>query len=155
MTREELAAEVFGAFAADAALPRMSLRGGDALDSYREPPPFDASQDGVSDAYLEQHFWGVAHLDPDSWRHYLPHLIAFALRHVGEGSNAVDALLLSLRPPDREPPRLGSLSTRQSAVVAQFLEDLAFASDSAHQELACQVLEEAWLPGALYRPPPV
>jgi hypothetical protein len=63
----------------------------------------------------------------------------------------VEGLLHSLRPPDREPPRLASLTVEQESVIVEFLEDLAFSEDSANQDFAQQVLEEWWLPDALYR----
>jgi hypothetical protein len=59
---------------------------------------------------------------------------------------------MSLRPPDREPPRLASLSPAQERVVRQLLEVLAFAEDSVWQENACQALEEWWIENPLYRP---
>ncbi len=62
-----------------------------------------------------------------------------------------EALLWSLRPPDREPPRLGSLSAEQEAVVVAVLDVLAFDERSLDRDLAMQVLEEYWIPGALYR----
>src|SRR5262245_34054758 len=135
----------------------MTLRGGVAVDAYDTPPPHDAVLDEPSDAYLEQYaFGGVTYLDAASWRHYLPRLIDYALRHVDSrapGTMAIDALLWSLRPPDREPPRLGSLTAGQESVVVAVLDELAFADDSLHRETAMQVLEEWWLPDALYRHP--
>lgn len=132
--------------------PPLSLRGGNDLDSYDLPRPWDPAADQPTDQYLEANHWGVAHLDPVSWRHYLPILIGYALRHRREqGDPVIEALLWSLRPPDRDPPRLGSLTPLQEAVIVELLDALAFLSDSAHQELACQVLEEYWVPGAEYR----
>lgn len=132
--------------------PPMTLRGGDAVDSYYSPPPFDAGIDAISTAYLDGHHDGIAHLDPVSWRHYLPHLLEHALRTLEEPySMTVEYLLWSLRPPDREPPRLGSLSEEQEEVVRAFLHVLGFDDRSPYQDLACQVLEEWWIPGALYR----
>jgi len=64
----------------------------------------------------------------------------------------IDAFLTSLRPPDREPARLASLSVEQEAVVSAFLDVMAFHDTSVHQELARTALEEWWAPGALYRP---
>jgi hypothetical protein len=64
---------------------------------------------------------------------------------------AVEGLLHSLRPPDREPPRLASLTVEQEAVIVAFLEDIAFSENSANGDFAMQVLEEWWIPGALYR----
>ena len=156
--RAELVHRAFDAFKSDVGgVPPITLRGGNALDSYDEPPPYDAALDEVNDAYLEAHaFHGLPFLDPTSWRHYLPHLIAYALRNIASnapGTMAIDGLLWSLRPPDREPPRLGSLDREQEAVVVAVLEQLAFADDSIYRTDAMQVMEEWWIPGALYRPP--
>jgi len=150
--QDALLADVFSAFAADlAATPTISLRAGNELDDYKQASRFEPAADAISDAYLESYHWGIAHLDAASWRHYLPYLIEYALRHRDNGSLVVDSLLHSLRPPDREPPRLASLSCRQESLITQFLETLAFGESSVHQDLACQVLDEWWLPNALYR----
>lgn len=141
------------AFKAESAEPpSTSLRGGDALDDYKSPPPFDAQVDKATDEYIERYIWGLGYLDPRSWRHYLPILIEYAVRHAEGGSDIGDALLTSLRPPDRDPPRLASLSVEQESVVVQLLDYLAFSEVSGYQEFAWQLLEEWWAPGALYRP---
>ena len=143
---------VNAAFAKDAtSLPGITLRGGAALDGYDNPPPFDQALDEVTDTYLERYSGGLTFLDAASWRHYLPHLIEYAVRRFGQFTDVCDALLHSLRPPDREPPRLASLTPDQERVVTAFLELLAFSESSAHHAFACQVLEEWWIPGALYR----
>jgi hypothetical protein len=142
------------AFARDAAsTPKISLRGGEALDSHDDPPPFNPTVDAITDGYLEQYAGGLTFLDAGSWRHYLPHLIEYTVRHFEQGSDVCDALLNNLRPPDREPSRLASLSPAQEKVVTTFLDLLAFSESSAHRDFACQVLEEWWVPGALYRRP--
>lgn len=144
--------KVFMAFAADLeAPPQTSLRAGDLLDDYKEPLPFDPAVDAMSDEYMERYHWGLNHLDAASWRHYLPRLMEYAFRHIELNSIVVDALLNSLRPPDREPPRLAALTDKQEIIVIEFLDTFAFAEGSAYQELACQVLEEWWVPNALYR----
>ena len=149
----DLPARALQVFAADLQTPpRITLRGGNALDSYDLPEPFDPLLDTVSDDYLERHWWGVAHLDAPSWRHYLPQLIDDSLRHRHDYRMATEALLFSLRPPDREPPRLAALSPAEEAVVCDFLDVMAFDERSVHQELAGTALEEWWAPGALYRP---
>jgi hypothetical protein len=66
-------------------------------------------------------------------------------------SLAIDAFLSSLRPPDRDPPRLGSLTAKQETLIRECLEVLAFSEDSVYQPDACQVLEEWWVPNATYR----
>jgi hypothetical protein len=140
-------------FATDLAkTPATTLRSGDSVDSYGASIPFDPEIDVVSDDYLTKYCWGVTYLDAESWRYYLPALGAFALRHLESNSLVVDALIASLRPPDREPPRLGSLDSVQEAVVRELLEVLAYSPESAHQAEACQALEEWWIDGALYRP---
>lgn len=134
------------------AAPRMTLRGGYAEDSDDFAPPPDPDLDRLTDTYLEAYaFWGLAYLDPASWRHYLPHLIAYTFRHMDDPEMAVEGLLHNLRPPDREPPRLASLTAEQEAVIVAFLEEVAFSDDSANRDFAMQVLEEWWIPDALYR----
>ncbi len=113
----------YAGFRADLeARPAMSLRAGEAVDAYREPPPFDPVLDEPTDDYLAAYaFEGILYLDAASWRHYLPLLIDYSLRHMHSSpSLAIEGLLWSLRPPERD--------------------------------LALQVLEEWWMPGALYRP---
>jgi hypothetical protein len=140
------------AFAREAGdIPPMSLRAGNAADNYEIQPPHSRTDDRVSDAYLEQNYWGIAHLDPLSFRHYLPALVEYSLRNIEQGSNVVDTLLFNLRPPDRDPPRLGSLSPAQEAVLVKFLDAMAFSDSSAFKEEASLALEEWWAPGALYR----
>ncbi len=152
MKRPEFVTRAFAVFSDDAALqPTTTLRGGVALDMYEAAPSFDPDVDAIADGYLEQYRSGLTFLDPKSWRHYLPHLIEYVVRHSQHGSDVGDALLQNLRPPDREPPRLASLSADQEKVVTEFLDFLAFSETSAHQDFACQVLEEWWVPGALYR----
>ncbi|MET0382569.1 MAG: DUF6714 family protein [Burkholderiaceae bacterium] len=154
MPHSELVADLFHAFAAESgAFPAMTLRGGDALEAGREPPPFDVIVDAVSDAYLEAHPWGTGCLDAASWRHYLPFMMAYALRRPGEASEVTDALLTSLRPPDRDPPRLGSLSKPQETAVLRFLDALAYGGGTASADLAVQVLSEWWTPQAIPRDP--
>lgn len=143
----DLTKRAFAAFAQEAGEPPLvSLRAGNAIDEYREAPPFDPELDQPTDEYLEANSWGITYLDPKSWRHYLPLLIDYACRAIGDEGNGrvIDELLNSLRPPDREPPRLASLSPEQEAVIGELLEALAFSPASANQELACRVLEEWW-----------
>lgn len=153
LSERELIDRAMRAFEDDIrSLPSITLRGGNALDEYSEPPPFDPAIDHHSADYLERYWWGIAHLDPSSWRHYLPFLMQYALEHRADGDMVIDSLLMALRPPDREPPRLASLNAAQESAVTLFLENLAFGEASPFQEMACQVLEEWWVPGALYRP---
>jgi hypothetical protein len=131
---EELAAALKVVFAADLAIrPATTLRSGDAEDSYGAEIPFDPDLDIVTDDYLERFSFGVSYLDAASWRHYLPALGTHALKYRSEGSNAVGALIASLRPPDRDPPRLASLSPAQENVIRELLDVLAFAEDSVWQ----------------------
>lgn len=137
-------------------VPLMSLRGGEAEDNYRDVPPYDKEIDRPTNEYLEKYaYWGLPHLDAVSWRYYLPLLMNYALRHMRgkpRGSMVVEGLLGSLRPPDREPPRLGSLKPEEEGLVRSFLEELAFSDDSKHQDLATQVLNEWWTEDSFYRP---
>src|ERR1700730_14799910 len=127
--REDIVRQAVELFRLDAeAVPPLTLRGGSAVDTYHVPPAFDPDLDRPTDAYLEEYaYLGLTYLDPASSRHYLPCLIDYAIRPFGATAPLVtDGLLSSLRPPDREPPRLGSISTEQEAVVVEFLDLLAF-----------------------------
>jgi hypothetical protein len=148
----------FQVFGADAdAAPPLTLRGGSAVDGYAEPEPFDAARDAPTDAYVEAHaFWGLGYLDARSWRHYLPRLIDYAFRHPDDPAMAVDALIRSLRPPDRYPPRLATLTAEQEPVVVAFLETLAGAGGADHlRESARQAIEECGGPARATVPPPM
>jgi 8-oxo-dGTP pyrophosphatase MutT (NUDIX family) len=151
---ETVIARAEEAFRADVERPPpVTLRGGGDVDSYDSPAPYDETVDRVTDGYIDTYaFFALPHLDPDSWRHHLPALFAYALRRMHQpGDLAIEGLLWSLRPPDRDPPRLGSLSAEQEAVVCAVLDVLAFDHRSEYTELATQVLEEYWVPNALYR----
>ena len=143
------------AFRTDAAAPPpLTLRGGSAVDSYDQPIPFDPAEDEPTDAYLEKFaFWGLGYLDAVSWRHYLPRLIDYAFRCPTDPAMVTEALVRSLRPPDRYPPRLATLNADQENAVRSFLEQAALGDAIPHvQAEALQALEEWWLPNARYRP---
>jgi len=145
----------FEAFRADAtAAPPLTLRGANAVDSYDEPMPFDPVEDEPTDAYLEGFaFWGLGYLDARSWRHYLPRLIEYAFKHPDDPAMVTEALVRSLRPPDRYPPRLAALTASQEAIVRSFLEQVALSDALPHLHSdAQQALEEWWLPHARSRP---
>ena len=138
-------------------IPPMTLRAGDAVDSYDLPTAYDEQLDQPTDEYLQQFAcWGIHHLDPVSWHYYLPLLMSYSLRNATkdapvESGLAVEATIFSLRPPDREPSRFSLLTPEQEEVIVQFLDILAFDEESIYQEDGMQVLEEYWIPGAIYR----
>lgn len=148
-------ARAFEVFATDAAMPPpLTLRGANAVDSYAEPMPFDPVQDEPTDAYVEAFaFWGLAYLDARSWRHYLPRLVDYAFRCPKDPAMVTEALVRSLRPPDRYPPRLGTLGPDQEAVLRSFLEDFALGDTMPHLQADAQAaLEEWWLANPRSRP---
>lgn len=155
MTTSDLLERARDAFRQDLATPPpLTLRGGNAVDSYDRPEAFDPALDEPTDAYLEQYaFWGLVYLDARSWRHYLPRLMEYALTHPEDPRMVAEALVRSLRPPDRYPPRLAALSSAQEAVVTAFLERLS--SQLTPGPLAGdarQALVEWWGPDPTSRP---
>ena len=154
MRHAEIVRRACSVFAEDARRPPpMSLRSGEDADSYRVPRPY-SPDDAPTQALIGQlAFWALPHMDAQSWRHHLPNLIEYGLAHRSDpGDLAVEAILWSLRPPDRDPPRLGSLSDEQEAVIVAFLDVLAFDDASAFTDFAQQVMEEWWAPRPLFRP---
>ncbi len=154
---EELARRAATAFHADMERdPRTTLRGGNSLDAYEPPPAYDPVLDEATDDYVETYAcYGLVYVDPDSWRHYLPRLMDHALRNQavrdrpGAGL-AIGALLASLRPPDRDPPRLASLTTDQERVIVDLLDMLAFGAASDWQDEAMELLDDDyWAPAAV------
>ena len=133
--------------------PALSLRGANAVDGYDHPEPFDSALDEPTDDYLERFtFWAMPYLDARSWRHYLPRLIEYAFAHPDDPAMVVEATVRSLRPPDRTPARLTTLSPEQEAVVVHFLERVALSDDEdGARDDARSALEEWWLPGAPLR----
>jgi len=153
MTPPEIVQLVRDAFSADAQnKPVITLRGGDCLDDHRDPPPFDPDLDAVSDEYLESFHWGVGYLDAASWRHYLSTLTDYVVRHFNEGTLVGEALVTSLCAPDRDAPRLATMTHPQGEAVTHLLEFLAFTDGSGHQDSACRAIDEWWSPDALFRP---
>ena len=155
MNRETIVSRAFDVFPADVrSPPPLTLRGGNAVDSYDQPVPFDPVRDEPNDAYFEGFaFWGLGYLDARSWRHYLPRLIDYAFRHPNDPAMVSEALMQSLRPPDRYPPRLATLTADQESVVRCFLDQVALHGATPHlQAEAQQALEEWWLPNARCRP---
>ena len=155
MQDREIVERAFAVFRADVEVPPpLTLRGGDAADSYDVPEQFDPALDEPTDAYIEMFaYHALPFLDARSWRHYLPRLIDFVLRHPDDERMVAEGLIYSLRAPDREPPRLATLTAEQESVVVAFLE--ALARSGVHQELreeARQALEEWWVPNARHRP---
>ena len=152
-----IVSRAFDAFRDDVANPPpLTLRGGNAVDGYDPPMPFDPVEDEPTDGYFERFaFWGLGYLDAHSWRHYLPRLIDYAFRHPDDPAMAIEALVRSLRPPDRYPPRLATLTADQESAVREFLEQAAMGDATPHlQTEAQQALEEWWLPNARCRPTP-
>ena len=97
------------------ALRRLRYAAANAVAATAKPLPFDnPAEDEPTDAYLEAFaFWGLGYLDARSWRHYLPGLIDYAFRHPNDPAMVAEALVQSLRPPDRYPPRLAALNADQ------------------------------------------
>ena len=148
---KEIIDDSYKLFNPEKKIPPMTLRAGDAEDRYEENlPAYDPKFDEPTDRYLEKYYDGVTYLDAESWRFYLPHLIDYSLRKLEDGELIVDSFLSSLRPPDREPPRLKSLTDAQKELIKEVLDILAFDDKSIFKEYAMTVMEEYWVSNSLY-----
>jgi hypothetical protein len=144
---------ISAAFPAGTARPVLSLRQGDEIDSHDTPTQDTLPVDwrDIPERELEEHQWGLTHLDAESWHFYLPAFLAYSVRYFSRGESLVIAACLSnLRPPDRVPSRFGTLTDSQRQVVVSVLEFLAFDCESDFTADACQVLEEYWIEHPLY-----
>ena len=153
MDHADLIRNAFDVFRDDAeSPPALSLRGANSVDSYESPEPFDEADDEPTDEYLERFaFWAMPYLDARSWRHYLPRLIEYSLGHLVDPAMVTEALVRSLRPPDRVPARLATLSDAQERVIVAFLELLALDDAGTERSDAAEALQEWWHPGAHLR----
>jgi hypothetical protein len=156
--RAEIVRRAFEVFRADVeSPPPLTLRGADRVDSYDFPEPYDAELDEPTDAYIEQFaFHAMPFLDARSWRHYLPRLIHHVFRRPDEPTGlVVQAVVKSLCAPDREPPRLATLTANQEPVIVAFLEEIAVDPQYENNaDDARQALLEWWVPDARHRPTP-
>ncbi len=158
--KNKLVQRIYSVFKPISDRPPMTLRSGNAGDSYDLPIPFDSELDQPIDQYLQQFAsFALPHLDPVSWRYYLPYLMDFALRNFtvegsAQSASCIERTLLTLRPSDRDLPRFALLPPTQEAIVVEFLDLMTFCEDSEFQDAAMQTLEEYWMPGALYRDSP-
>src|SRR5690606_17943789 len=128
-------------------------RQGDEMDNHDTPTPDDLPEDWreIPERELEEHQWGLAHLDAASWHFHLPAFLAYSVRHFSRGESLVIAACLSsLRPPDRVPSRFRLLTDTQRQVVVSILEFLAFGCESDFSDAASQALEEYWIENPLY-----
>jgi hypothetical protein len=70
-------------------LPKITLRGGDAVDSRKPPPPFDPDLDDEDDLYIKKYICGISYLDENSFDYYFLRIAQYVLCHFGDGSNVV------------------------------------------------------------------
>ncbi len=155
LIREEAAlrALIAAAFVEPADRPAITLRAGKCAGRLRAASAVGSSARYARRGVSRGQLLGQHHLDPASWRYYLPILMRHGLdRFRGRApSMSTDTLPFSLRPPDRDPPRFATLSPEQNAAVSQFLDLLAFDPRSMHTDDAMTAMEEYWAPGATYR----
>ena len=76
ITLDEIVRNAFETFRADAdTVPPLTLRGGNAVDSYDDAAPFDPALDEPTDASIEGFtLWGLGYLDAQSWACPSPNL---------------------------------------------------------------------------------
>lgn len=124
----------------------MTLRQGNEIDSYDTPTPektLPTDWHSISNDELENHHWGMNHLDAQSWRFYLPAFLGYSVRHPALGESLViDTCILTLRSCDSAPPKFKTLTEEQRRAIVGVLEFLAFDPESQVQDAACQALEE-------------
>ena len=122
------------------AVERLEAQRHDPQDDWRDVP----------DSSIKECPNALHHLDPASWRFYLPAFMCFALRRIERRHSLIDRVIYSLalgddrRLNDYARTRFETLDRHQALAVHDFLE-LASKND-AHSDapMAMQALEKYW-----------
>lgn len=102
-------------------IPNLTLRGGDAIDSLKEPMPFDSKLDNEDELYLERYITGISYLDEDSFEYYLPIIAKYISDHSPDDSSVVrHDFLYEIAKQDF----LDRIDQRKKSLIASFLRHL-------------------------------
>ena len=148
--------------AAFAGVPRgaITLHEAEVIDDYgsteerQEARRLDseASWEEVPDEALESCTSALCHLDPKSWRYYIPAYMIWSLRHFRESESIVsDFTIYTFNPYLDDPglreyvaPRFRLLDGPQSRAVCRYLRYMAANEDHADTRMANLALEGYW-----------
>lgn len=106
----------------------------------------------VPDQDIEECCWALPHLDPESWRYYIPAYMIWTLTNFRSSDSVVsDFTIYTFEPYLADPQmrahatdRFGLLNEPQSRAVCQFLRHMAADEDNADAVVATRVVDEFW-----------
>lgn len=139
---------------------RITLHEAEVIDDYgtdeqrREAQKLDTEEswDQIPDEHIEKCIWALAHLDPESWRHYIaPHMI-WSLRYFRTSNSVVSDFTIYTFAPSADNPELHeysmqryqTLNEQQSRAVCRFLRYMAKNGDYADDRVAREALNRYW-----------
>jgi hypothetical protein len=132
---------------------RISMREAEVIDNYgsdeertlaRESDP-DTPWEEIPDDLISESPWGMPHLDPKSWRYYIPAYMIWSLRHEDDACHIIHGFMIYtftiLSPECRsyDLERFRTLSPPQVVAVRRFLRHRTcgvFDVDQAQRALA-------------------
>jgi hypothetical protein len=155
---EPIIAAIREAFA-DARRGRITIHEAEVIDSYgseaeREEArkhDTEAHWSEVPDREIEECAWALPHLDPESWRYYVPAYMIWSLRYFQTNNSIVSDFTIyafnlhddsELR--EYKLARFRLLNPAQARAVGLFLRYMADHRDHADSETAARALAEYW-----------
>ena len=156
---EEIIEEIRAAFAG---VPRgkITIHEAEVIDSYGDDGARDrarlldteSSWEQIPDSHVEECSWALCHLDPVSWRYYIPKYMLWALRNFKTNNSIVTDFTIytfdvsssdaGVREYKQERYRL--LNPFQSWAVCRFLRHMVANEDHADGSVARRALEDYW-----------
>jgi hypothetical protein len=105
----------------------------------------------IPDAYVEECPSALYHVDPESWRYYVPRYMEWSIRHFrSSDSFLVDSTIYGFNPStdatllEHEMERYRTLTAEQAQAVCRFLRYMARHADHADADAADDALRKYW-----------
>ena len=138
----------------------ITLHEAEAIDDYGSDDERAAARERdtergweeIPDAHVEECVYALAHVDPASWRYYVPRFMLWALHHFRSSDSLIsDFTVYTFDPSDTDPnlreydmARYRTLDAEQARVVCRFLRYMAQNDDHADASAANEALRKYW-----------
>lgn len=159
---DEARAIIEAIHAAFRGVPRgqITLHEAEVIDEYgsaeerRDARKLDTDQEWeeIPDEHIEECTTALCHVDPESWRYYIPRYMEWSLSHFRTNDSFVsDSTIYTFDPSSTNPAlteysmaRYRQLTPEQSRAVCRFLRYMAQNGDHADDVIAEEALRKYW-----------